>query len=404
MAVSNRLADALAACQTLLARAPAPRPDDLYLERSAEAFWRVDDGRVAEQGVVRRDGVAVRRPGRLDSCDATDRVTLADLLPVAPYLVPPVPLPDPPPPPPVAEWLSRLGPGKWILRWRWRWAALVRRRSAVILTRPPLLEVEARDGQRALAVLPLAADWQPPRPTVEGRGAPPRGRPLSLLAPPVAAALVHEVVGHGLEGDLVAAGLSPLVSASPRPRFALPLDVTDDPTRADLPGAFAVDDEGISGRPRLLLRAGEPAGVLADRAVASRLGASSGNARRGGVHALPRPRISNLITRGPASPLADLRRQARLEVTSVRAAAFDLATATVRLQVRSAHTLHRGEADRPLPGFTLYASLGAVCQGLLAASGETRATAEPGWCRKDGDAVPVGSDTPWLLLAGLEVG
>ena len=400
----DRLADALTACQTLLALAPAPRPDDLYLERTAEAFWRVDDGRVAEQGVVRRDGVAVRRPGRLDSRDATDRFTLAELLSVASRLVPPLPLPEPPPPPAVAEWLSRLGPGEWTLRWRWRWAALVRRGSAVILARPPLLEVETCDGQRALAVLPLATDWQPPRPTVEGRGAPPRGRPVTLLAPPVAAALVHEVIGHSLEGDLVVAGLSPLASASPRPRLALPLDVTDDPTRADLPGAFAVDDEGTPGHPRSLLRAGKPVGVLADRAVASRLGASSGNARRGGVHAFPRPRISNLITRGPASPLAELRRQARLEVTSVRAAAFHLATATVRLEVRSAHTLHRGEAARPLPSFTLHTSLDAVGKGLLASSGEAQATAEPGWCRKDGDAVPVGSDTPWLLLAGLEVG
>ena len=236
------------------------------------------------------------------------------------------------------------------------------------------------------------------------RGAPPRGRPLVLLAPPAAAALIHEVVGHSLEGDLVAAGLSPLVGAARRARFTLPLDVTDDPTRFDLPGSFPTDDEGTPARSRPLLRGGEPVGVLADRATAAHLNVPAGCARRSGVHTPPRPRISNLITRGGGVSLEDLRRQARLEVTSVRAASFDLATGTVRLEVRSAHALHRGDASRPLPSFTLHAHLDVVCAGLLACSAETEATAEPGWCRKDGDAVPVGSDTPWLLTDALEVG
>lgn len=404
MAAADRLADALTAYQTLLGRGTAPRPEDLFLERIAEWWWRAVDGRVAEQGVARRDGVAARRHGRLDSSDATDRVTLGRLLHASPHLVPTVLLPDPPAMPDPREWLARLGPGSWTLRWRWRWAAVVRRESAAVLTRPVLLDVEAADGQRALAVLPLADGWHAPRPAIEGRGAPPRGRPLALLAPQVAAALVHEVVGHALEGDLVAAGLSPLAGDSRRPRFALPLDVVDDPSRQDLPGFFAVDDEGTPGRPRALVRGGEAVGMLADRATAARLDVPAGNARRGGVHAPPRPRISNLITRGPGTPLAELRRQARVEVTSVRAAAFDLPTAIVRLEVRSAQTLRGGEPDRPLPTFTLHAPLAAVCEGLLACSSDPRTSAEPGWCRKDGDAVPVGSDTPWLLLDGLEVG
>ena len=63
MAAPDRLADALAACQALLARAPSPRPEDLYGERTAEAFWRVAGGRVIHRGVARRDGMALRRPG-----------------------------------------------------------------------------------------------------------------------------------------------------------------------------------------------------------------------------------------------------------------------------------------------------------------------------------------------------
>ncbi len=401
---ADRLLDALAACQAIFREHASTRVEDLYLERVVEGWWRVREGRVAERGVARRDGVAARRQRRLDSSDAVDRLTLSRLLHTEPHHVPSLVFPEPPTLPDPREWLDRLGGGTWVLRWRWRWAAVVGRAAAALPWRPELLEVEADDGQRALAVLPLSEKWQPPRPAAEGRGAPPRGRVVALLAPPVAAALIHEVVGHPLEGDLVAAGLSPFAGGESRPRFAHPLEVVDDPARLDLPGSFSFDDEGTPARPRHLLRGGDAVGVLADRASAARLGVPAGNARRGGVHAMPGPRISNLVTRGPGTPLEELRRRARVEVLSVRSAAFDLPTATVRLEVRSAYALRGGEAQRPLPSFTLHAPLTTVCEGLVACSAEAEVSAEPGWCRKDGDAIPVGSDTPWLLLDGLEVG
>lgn len=400
----DRCLEALAGFPALLRESAAARWEDLYLERSLEGWWRVRGGQIVEQGVARRDGLAVRRQHRLDSSDAVDRATLSRLLHIAPHRVPPLLLPEAPPLPDPWEWLARLGDGRWTVRWRWRWAAVVGRDSAAVLRRPALLEVEANDGQRALAVLPLPSHWRAPHPAAEGRGAPPRGRFVTLLAPPVAAALIHEVVGHALEGDLVAAGRSPFGGDGSHPRFALPLTIVDDPTRFDLPGGFAVDDEGTPARARTLLQDGEVMDVLADKATAARLGVPAGNARRGGAHSLPRPRVSNLVTRGRGTPLEELRRRARVEVISVRSANFDLPTATVRLDVRSAQALRGGEAQRSLPSFALHAPLTTVCKGLLACSSDAQASAEPGWCRKDGDAVPVGNDTPWLLLDGLEVG
>ena len=153
----------------------------------------------------------------------------------------------------------------------------------------------------------------------------------------------------------------------------------------------------------MVLREGNPVTFLADRAAASRLGVPPGNGRRGGVHVPPRPRLSNLVVTGPATPLPDLRSAARAEVEAVRSAAFDPASGLVSLAVRAGWSLRRGERERPLPEFSLRAPLAAVLGGLLACSGEGAPSADPGWCRKDGEVVPVGHVTPWLLIDSLEV-
>ena len=376
---------------------------DLYAARTAEVWWAVSGGQVHARRELLREGAAVRSDGSFASADGLDRIVLAELLGVPARTLPAFDLAPFPRPPVIAAAVAALGATDAELHWRGGWAILVAGGAAVALPRPQLLEVALPDGQRSLATWPPAADWRPPRPAAAGGGSPRPGRHRVVLAPAAAAVLFHELLAHPLEGDLLVRGASPFAGRHGERLFALPVDVDDDPTQATLPGAFTVDDEGVTARRRALVRGGVLAGVLCDRATAALLGGPAGCARRAGVHAPPRPRVSNLVVRAPAGAVDALRRAASIEVESLASGSVEPRTGTVTLVVRSARALRRGAPDRPLAGFVLAGSVSAALGGVEALAGPPEAVAEPGWCSKDGEVVATGALAPWLLLSGMEV-
>jgi predicted Zn-dependent protease len=376
---------------------------DVYLERRAESIWRLDAGRVIGREASLHEGAAVRRDGMLVSGDGLDRPVLAKLLGTAARTLPPFSLPGPPPPPALEEALAELA-ADWIsVRWRWSSAAVLASRTATTVARPQLAEVTSADGQRALFCWPPAArlrfDTSDELPLAAARP----GAVRVLLAPAAATVLLHELVGHPLEGDLLLRGASPWSGRLGERIVQLPLTVADDPTRTDLPGSYTADDEGSHAEARSLLVEGVLTGALADRGTAEALGVKPGNARRAGVHAPPRPRMSNLIAT-IARPLPQPpRTDAALEVVSLASGTLEPASRTILLQVRRAYSLRRGERRQILAPFTLIGTVDAVTRGLLAAAEPSAPAAEPGWCGKDGEVVPTGGSAPWLLLEGLEV-
>jgi TldD protein len=308
-------------------------------------------------------------------------------------------LPEPPAPAALHE-LAPIAAGA--VRWRTSRAAVLRDGTATAIRRPELLEVTRPDGQRLLVT------WPPPAPVAaeesngEGAVAPRPGRTTVLFAPAAAAVLVHELFGHPLEGDALLAGGSPWSGRFGSRVVPLPLDLDDDPTRFDLPGAFDVDDEGTAASLRPLLRGGELVGALTDRAGATAFGQPGGNARRASVHTPPRPRLSNLVL-GGGSLEEPPRSAARLEVTSLSSGSVQPHSGLLVLAVRSGWRLHGGERQQPLRPCTLVAPVAVACGGLRAAGGAPQATAEPGWCGKDGDVLATGAVTPWLLVGELEI-
>ena len=230
----------------------------------------------------------------------------------------------------------------------------------------------------------------------------PPGPLRALLSPQATATLLHELLGHPLEGDFLLAGTSPWRGRQGERILSLPLDLWDDPTRADLPGSFGVDDEGRPAAARCLVQEGVLTGALATRAFAPALGVEPGNARRATLHALPRPRVSNLVARCPGALAEPPRDEAEVEVEAISAGTLEPRAGLVVLQVRVAHTLRHGRRVRGLAPFTLLGRLSAVAGGLLVAAEPVGASAEPGWCGKEGEVVPTGSEAPWLLVEGLE--
>ena len=376
---------------------------DVFLERRVEVCWRLVEGRVVSRETLLREGAAVRREGALVSGDGLDRPVLAALLGITTRALPPFSAPAFPDPPPLEETLPGL-PAVWAgVRWGWRWAAVLEGGRAVVLVRPDLAEVTHADGHRALTAWPPSPDTEPDGTAPEQQANARVGKARVLLAPAAAAVLLHELIGHPLEGDLLLRGASPWSGRQGERLMQLRLSVTDDPTRTDLPGGFSADDEGEAARRRELLADGVLVGALADRESAAALGVLPGNARRATVHVHPRPRMSNLVAHA-ADPLPHPpRHEAAIEVMTLASGTMEPASGSILLHVRTAFALRRGERHRTLVPFTLVGSVAAVRAGMLAAAEPTLPVAEPGWCAKEGEIVPTGAVAPWLLLAGLEV-
>ncbi len=390
--------------EALAAAVQEVRPDgfrDLYIERVADTVWALEGGAVVGRHTLLREGAAVRFPGTLRSSDGATRVILAELLGVPGRRLPPVSFPPFPPAPPLEGLAAETLRAVQAVRWRWRWAGLVDERSWRELLRPQLGELTCHDGFRILSTWPPVAAPADQEPRLPRGPVPPTGPLRVLLAPAAAAVLLHEGVGHLLEGDLLAANHRPLVALGTE--LADPaLTVVDDPTRSDLPGGFSADDEGVPARRRRLLEGGVVVGLLADRETAPRFGVPPGSARRASVHSWPRPRISNLVLEVAEPPETPLRHEADVEVASVRSGSLAARTGQVRLAVRRAWRLRRGRRVHALPPFLLAGSLVDALRRLRVA-GPPAPSGEPGWCGKAGEVVPVGAVTPWLLTEGLEV-
>ena len=393
----------LAELAAAVAKARVRGLEDVYLERRAEMTWRLAEGRVVGREASLHEGAAVRRDGMLASGDGLDRPALASLLGLEGRALPPFSLPRWAEPPHLDPSLATPADGRTAVRWRWSRAVVLAAGRAVTVSRPNLAEVTSASGQRALFRWPPDGRFRFRAPEDLPPGSARHGKLRVLLAPAAASVLLHELVGHPLEGDLLLRGASPWRGRSGEAIVRFPLSVTDDPTRDDLPGSHTADDEGSAAEPRLLVDAGVLCGALADRRTAELLGVAPGNARRAGVHWPPRPRISNLVATA-RDPLPEPpRAEASVEVEAFASGTLEPASGTILLRVRRAFSLRRGERRQALEPFTLAGSVDDVTAGLLAAAEPAAPAAEPGWCTKEGEAVPTGGHAPWLLLDGLEV-
>jgi PmbA/TldA metallopeptidase C-terminal domain len=394
---------ALADLAAAVARSRIAGLVDVFLERRAEVWWRLARGRVVSREALLREGAAVRRNDTLASVDGLERPLLAGLLGLTTRALPPFSAPAFADPPRLEAAVPDL-PDDWTaVRWSWRWSAVLFGRNAVLISTPELAEITFPDGHRALTVWPPAAPAEPSGERLQSPTHPRSGRPRVVLAPAAAAVLLHELVGHPLEGDVLRRGEPALPGRKGERLVDVRLSVHDDPTLDTLPGAFSADDEGEPGRARELLTDGVIVGALADRESAAILGVDAGNARRATVHARPRPRISNLVARAADALPHPPREEAAIEVATLSSGTIEPASGSILLQVRTAYALRKGVRTRPLTPFTLLGSVAGLRSGLLATAEPAVATAEPGWCAKDGEVVPTGAVAPWLLLSGVEV-
>ena len=370
----------------------------------AAARWRSPSRTVLHA----RTGLSARAIGELLDRHA-DRVALP---PTRPALIAEL---DPP-----RGWLewarevaSRLQPAPCTVRYLGRRSALVRAGSWTPIASPPLVRVECSGGHPSalLAVWghPELATWLKslvdPAPAKLWEPSPGTQLPV-LLRDGTAGVLMHELIGHMTESDLVTAEASPLAGLVGANITAAEIHVTDDPTRCDLAGAFDVDDEGIPAEPIQVVKAGRLERLLCDRAGAQQLKTEAGRGRRAMWSRPPVARLSNLVVAPGAASPEDL--EADLEhgfvVTRLGRATVDPVSSRTVLRVERGWEVRHGRRRRALAPCDLTGSVVEILANIDRRIGsDSIPDWRLGWCVKDGVPLPTGSESPSLLVSRLEV-
>jgi TldD protein len=252
----------------------------------------------------------------------------------------------------------------------------------------------ARDAVR-LALIKLDAD------------AAPAGTMPVVLGPGWPGVLLHEAVGHGLEGDFNRKGSSAF-SGRIGEQVASPLcTVVDDGTLPHRRGSLTIDDEGTPTQCTTLIEDGILVGYIQDKHNAALMGAKpTGNGRRESYAHLPMPRMTNTyMLAGPHEPEEILRSVKRgLYAVNFGGGQVDITSGKFVFSTSEAYLIEDGEVTRPVKGATLIGNGPEAMERISMVGNDLALDAGVGTCGKDGQSVPVGVGQPTLKVDALTVG
>jgi len=269
-------------------------------------------------------------------------------------------------------------------------------------------------GRHELAALLAPEAWQPlvaeaVRIALVNLGAVPcpAGTLDVVLGPGWPGVLLHEAVGHGLEGDFNRKRTSAF-SERLGQRVAAPgVTVVDDGTLPARRGSLNVDDEGTPTQRTVLIEDGILRGYLQDRLNARLMGmAPTGNGRRESYAHLPMPRMTNtFMLAGREDPEEILRSVRRgLYAVSFGGGQVDITSGKFVFTANEAYRIEDGRIGAPVKGATLIGNGPDVLLRVSRIGHDLALDRGVGTCGKDGQSVPVGVGLPTLRIDGLTVG
>ena len=235
----------------------------------------------------------------------------------------------------------------------------------------------------------------------------PAGEMDVVLGPGWNGVLLHEAVGHGLEGDFNRKGLSAF-SGRIGDRVAAPgVTVIDDGSLAGRRGSLTIDDEGTPTERTVLIEDGVLVGYMHDRLSARQMGhAPTGNSRRQSYAHIPMPRMTNTaMLGGDASPDDMISSTTRgLYCANFGGGQVDITNGKFVFQCTEAYLIENGRITSPVKGATLIGD-GPTALTRVSMIGHDFAF-DPGigMCGKSGQGVPVGVGQPSMKIGGLTVG
>ena len=235
----------------------------------------------------------------------------------------------------------------------------------------------------------------------------PAGTMTVVLGPGWPGVLLHEAVGHGLEGDFNRKGTSAYSGRLGEKVASECVTVVDDGTLERRRGSLTVDDEGTATQRNVLIENGVLRTYMQDKLNAGLMKtAPTGNGRRESFAHLPMPRMTNTFMLAGETPpeeiIASVERG--LYAANFAGGQVDITSGRFVFSASEAYLVENGRITRPVKGATLIGSGPEVMNRVSMVGNDLKLDAGVGVCGKDGQSIPVGVGQPTLRIDGLTVG
>jgi TldD protein len=241
---------------------------------------------------------------------------------------------------------------------------------------------------------------------LEARPAP-AGEMTVVLGPGWPGILLHEAIGHGLEGDFNRKGSSAFSGRIGKRVAAKGVTVLDDGTISDRRGSLNVDDEGHASQRNVLIEDGILKGYIQDSMNARLMGVKpTGNGRRESYAHIPMPRMTNTYMLGgdkePAEVIASIKKG--LYATNFGGGQVDITSGKFVFSASEAFWVENGKILYPVKGATIVGNGPDALTRVTMIGNDMKLDSGVGTCGKEGQSVPVGVGQPTLRIDGLTVG
>ena len=235
----------------------------------------------------------------------------------------------------------------------------------------------------------------------------PAGEMDVVLGPGYPGILLHEAIGHGLEGDFNRKKTSAFSNLMGERIADESVTVVDDGTIDSRRGSLSIDDEGTPTNCTTLIENGILTGYMQDRLNSRLMGVNpTGNGRRESYAHAPMPRMTNTyMLSGDKSPEEIIKSVKNgLYAVDFGGGQVDITNGKFVFTCTEAYKIKDGKVDQPVKGATLIGSGPEVLQRVKLVGNDSKMDTGTGTCGKDGQSVPVGVGQPTMLVNNLTVG
>ncbi|MDR3425558.1 MAG: metalloprotease TldD [Alphaproteobacteria bacterium] len=235
----------------------------------------------------------------------------------------------------------------------------------------------------------------------------PAGEMTVVVGPGWPAVLLHEAIGHGLEGDFNRKKTSVFSELMGQQIAAKGVTIVDDGTLDQRRGSISIDDEGTPAQCNMLIEDGRLVGYMQDRLNARLMGVKpTGNGRRESFACSPMPRMTNTIMRpGSLTPqeiIASVKKG--IYAPDFGGGQVDITTGKFVFSASEAYEIDNGKIGRPIKGASLVGSGFEALKRISMIGNDTMLDGGVGTCGKNGQSVPVGIGQPTMRLEQMTVG